>query len=230
MTTFVPSRPVAFISPHLDDAALSCGHTIAAHPGAHVITVFTAAPAVINANGPNEQKTGRAFAPDALQVRREEDAAAMEVLNAHAQWLGLHELEYAGANQDEQLITGALRSAIAAVGARSVIAPLGVHHPDHVAVSNACLMIATASALDWYLYLDMPYAQHYVEEKADRLQSIDAAVGLLSLEAVIPIGDVKRIAVEKYVSQLDGLRKQPRFEKSLSDPEHYWRLSDVVRD
>jgi LmbE family N-acetylglucosaminyl deacetylase len=224
MTAFRPRAPLAFISPHLDDVALSCGHAVSAVPGAHVLTVFTAAPPVTNAGGSNERKTGQAFAPHALRMRRDEDAVALKVLEAHPHWLGLHELEYSGPNQDQELIIGAVRSVITEIGAQSVVAPLGFHHPDHLAVSNACLELAKSSTLDWYLYLDMPYGQVYEEEKEGRLQALSATVDLVALDPLIPSGPAKRMAVELYASQLNGLRQYDLFDASLSDPEQYWRL------
>jgi hypothetical protein len=87
LNPFAPASPVCFISTHLDDVALSCSHFLAAHPGATVVTVFAGAPPESRVDGWNAKTTGEAYAPDALRVRRDEDALALAVVNASPYWL-----------------------------------------------------------------------------------------------------------------------------------------------
>ena len=82
-----------YLSPHLDDAALSCGGTIAASPDrALVITLCTAPPSETNFNAVAvEFHAEWGLAPDeVLHVRRAEDAEAMTILGVdyvYADWL-----------------------------------------------------------------------------------------------------------------------------------------------
>ena len=62
------------ISPHLDDAVISCGALLLADPGATVVTLFAASPAEYT-NPLNEHDTECGFQPgdDTMAVRRDED-------------------------------------------------------------------------------------------------------------------------------------------------------------
>ncbi len=89
----LPSGPTEhtdiFFSPHLDDAALSCGGTIALQRsrGAHVLVVsaFTGEP-------DPSRRLNEALVPFSdMPQRREEDLKAMERLQADHLWLGYEE-------------------------------------------------------------------------------------------------------------------------------------------
>ena len=71
------------ISPHLDDAVLSCGALLLAHPGATVATLFAASPPAYT-DPLNEHDTDCGFRPgdDTMAVRREEDVRAMRAVGA----------------------------------------------------------------------------------------------------------------------------------------------------
>ena len=226
MTVFSPREPVCFISAHLDDVVLSCGHFLAAHPGVEVITVFTAAPEITDPDGPNERTTKQSFAPAALDVRRREDKRALALLKAHSHWLGLWESEYAGEDQNRRAIVKAIEPVLADLGATSVVAPLGFHHSDHVAVGDACLEIARASDLDWYLYADMPAAQNHEQKMIDRLDSIAAKVNLDKLEPPSAIKGAKLPAFDQYASQIDDVRNEnpANFKKAMDAPEQFWQV------
>ena len=74
---------VVIVSPHLDDAVLSCARFMAVHPGVTVVTVF--------AGNPDEYPTPQrlwdvqsGFGPDddVMEARRAEDRAALALLDA----------------------------------------------------------------------------------------------------------------------------------------------------
>jgi LmbE family N-acetylglucosaminyl deacetylase len=78
-------RAILIVSPHLDDAVLSLGGTIArwCDEGARVVvaTVYTA--------GPPIEEVARSMRPFAdYEVRRREDTEALSVLGAEWRWLG----------------------------------------------------------------------------------------------------------------------------------------------
>lgn len=90
-----------YISPHLDDAALSCGGSIASHVAAGrrvlIVTLCTAAPppdAPSNAVAREFHAQWNLEAEDVMQVRLGEDRRAMEQLGADYFWAGLLDAIY----------------------------------------------------------------------------------------------------------------------------------------
>lgn len=73
------------ISPHLDDAALSCTMFLAANPGCRLTTVFAGGPASVRPLTPWD-RGARYFAEgaDVMGVRRGEDSNAAALVNATA--------------------------------------------------------------------------------------------------------------------------------------------------
>lgn len=222
---FVPTAPLCFISTHLDDVALSCGHFVAAHPGSVVVTVLAGAPDV--AAGPWDRlTTGRGSAREALALRREEDAEALAQLGATPVWLDLADGQYEPERpRDRSPIVHELSRVLDGMGAGAVVAPLGLYHPDHIAVADACRLLALERAEEFYLYLDMPYAQTFPATFADRLDHLGTgAQELTPFEAVDPA--TKRRAVTAYASQLRWVRAGlSGFEASMTDSERYWQVA-----
>ena len=87
-------RPVVIVSPHLDDAILSCAIPLSTYSGTFVVTVFAGAPRVSH-KGYNRRTTKRTYAPDAIAVRHEEDRAALAAVDAVPVWLDLLDADYA---------------------------------------------------------------------------------------------------------------------------------------
>ncbi|MDQ2728134.1 MAG: PIG-L family deacetylase [Actinomycetota bacterium] len=228
MKPFRPDPPSCFISTHLDDVALSCSHWLAANPAASVVTVFAGAPSIRRRDGWNFDTTGETVALKAIDRRRSEDAAAMAILGASPYWIELWDAQYvAGHRQDSAVVQARIRDVLDSIRPRSVIAPLGIHHPDHVAVADACAGLAQASELTWYCYLDMPYARSFPAQVQPRLAALSAGgtIDLVEREPFRPTTDIKDRAVRLYRSQLDLVRADhPGFEPSLTDPERFWAM------
>jgi LmbE family N-acetylglucosaminyl deacetylase len=226
---FTPVPPVCFISTHLDDVALSCAHWLGAHPGASVLTVLAGAPSVERRHGWNYVTTGEAFAPEAIRVRRSEDVAALATLAASPYWIDLWDSQYVGEErEDGDVMQASIRDLLEAIRPRSVVGPIGVHHPDHIAVADACLDLAGASDLSWYGYLDLPYARTFADEVGRRLAGLrarKATVDLVACEPFLPTADIKERAVGLYRSQDQQVRADhPGFERALTDPERFWAI------
>ncbi|MFN8050995.1 MAG: PIG-L family deacetylase [Acidimicrobiales bacterium] len=226
-TPWPPS--VCFVSAHLDDAVLSCGHAIAAHPSPDVLTVFTDAPPVERTDGWNHATTGQSFAPAAQGVRRVEDLAALTALGATAHWLGLFEAEYRHDADDDpdrlrSSIRDALRTAIDAHGFTALVAPVGLRHVDHVATSDACLSLAAEGAQRWWLALDQPYAATSPELVDERLAAIrDCGFELEEADMAAPMVDDKVSMFRRYASQFEAVREDHSgFDEAMSASERYW--------
>lgn len=97
-----PPRAV-FLAPHYDDAALSCGGTIAAlaDAGARptIVTVFGGEPggdALTDFARWQHERWGTAAGADTLATRRAEDRAAAAILGAQTRWLAHFDAIYRG--------------------------------------------------------------------------------------------------------------------------------------
>lgn len=224
MSDFVPTAPICFISTHLDDVALSCSHFVAAHPGVVVITVFAGAPDGA-AGAWDRFTTGRESAHEALSMRREEDSDALGRLGAVPVWLELLDGQYeADKDRDRRPIIDEVARALDALGPGAVVAPMGLFHPDHIAVADACLLLALERAEEFYLYLDMPYAQAFPARVAERLDRLALRVEELTpFEPVDPAA--KQRAVGAYGSQMRLVKGVAGFEASMTDSERYWRVA-----
>jgi LmbE family N-acetylglucosaminyl deacetylase len=218
---------VFFISTHLDDVVLSCSYFLLANPGSTVVTVLAGAPEKQH-EGYNSNTTGERYAPDAVQKRRKEDAAALSLFSAKPIWLSLFDNDYINKDPrtDDQLeIMDSISHAINQGSARSIVAPLGFVHSDHIAVSNACVKLAINSDLEWFFYMDMPYTQRYPDSLAARLSELQKLLGLEALEPLEANGEIKLKAFKLYGSQYEPTGGgKVGFESEMLTPEQYWRV------
>lgn len=209
------------VSPHLDDAVLGCADLVAAHPGAIVVTVIAGRP------GPHEvtdwdRRCGFGPNDDVIGARRDEDAAAVRMLGAVPMWLDFLDRQYMSdwSSPKPADVAAALRPLAAT--ADLVASPLGMLHPDHVAVAEACFNVARAMPdVRWVVYEDAIYrATHGATDEA----TARLAVAGLSLEPMeVRPTSLKREAVARYTSQVIGLGE---LLDDAKRPERYW---DLVR-
>src|SRR5690242_9207151 len=115
-----------FLSPHFDDAVYSCGGTLGVQVYAGVrplvITVFGGLPAPTLPLSPFAQEQHRRWGADPtkepgdmIERRRQEDAAALDYLQADYLWLDYTEAIYRGTpayyNNDRELMGGEVQPA-----------------------------------------------------------------------------------------------------------------------
>src|SRR5579863_3221040 len=88
-------RSYHVISPHLDDAALSCTLFLAANPGCRLTTVFAGGPSSVRPLTPWD-RAARYFAEgaDVTAIRRTEDTNAAALVNAEAVHLSFWDRQY----------------------------------------------------------------------------------------------------------------------------------------
>ncbi|MDR5780666.1 PIG-L family deacetylase [Caballeronia sp. LZ065] len=111
-----PPRRLLVISPHLDDAVFSCGALLAAGTDALVCTVFAGTPEMPMVTG-WDTACGFSDAHQAMEARRAEDIAALEILGARARHLSFLDSQYA---DDEAQKRQAIASCAGAGGGQSV--------------------------------------------------------------------------------------------------------------
>ncbi len=153
-----PGERVTVLSPHLDDAVLSLGATIAraVRRGASV-TVLTVLACDPESTAPTrgwDSRAGFATEGEAARARRLEDAAACAVLGAEPRWLAFGSVDYErhGADAD---VTAAVADAL--VDANVLLLPgAPLSHPDHAWLVGA-LAGTELGGRRLGLYAEQPY-------------------------------------------------------------------------
>ena len=207
------------ISPHLDDVALGCADLVAAYPRALVITVIAGRP------GPHEltewdARCGFRQGDDVMGARRLEDDAAIRHLGGRPLWLDFLDRQYAPewSSPDPGQIAEAVRPLLDDAGV--VASPLGLGHPDHVAVAAACYELARSlPALEWIVYEDAIYRATAGATEAATAKLRASGLHLEPLD--LAPAERKRDAIDCYASQLRGLGD---LVLDAYAPERYWSL------
>lgn len=196
------------VSPHLDDAILSLGASIAYATGqgrrVTVLTVFAGDPQSELPAGGWDGRGGFATEGDAVRTRRAEDDAACAVVGAVPARLSLSEVDYSGA-RDEEEVWGAVREAVS--GAQAVLLPgFPLTNPDHALLADVCLRRGLACARIG-LYAEQPY--RFWERRRFPRPVAPPPVGAMGAidRWTNPAGSVscirmKRRAILKYRSQV----------------------------
>lgn len=194
------------LSPHLDDAALSCAWLLQRHPGSSVVSVFAGTPqraALLSTRW--DRDCGFASADAAIAARRREDQRACRQLDADPIWLDFADRQY-GQIARRTLLKARLAPILETSGKAIVVVPLGLHHPDHIAVSDAALAVLRKLERPCIAYHEAPYRalQGVVERRIDELTA--AGFSLQSLSAMGGSTTWKIRVIETYASQWPRLQ------------------------
>src|ERR1700704_1378196 len=91
---------IAVVSPHFDDAALGAAHLLSSYPGTTVITVCGGPPESYPDEPTDWDTAGGFVAGDYIvAIRREEDRAAMALVDATPIWLDFVDWQYLGEDE-----------------------------------------------------------------------------------------------------------------------------------
>lgn len=157
---------------------------------------------------------------DVVSARRREDAAALSLLGATPLWLDFLDRQYAaGRSPDPAQVADALATALD--GAPVVASPLGLGHPDHLAVAAACRDLARRSpGTRWFVYEDAIYRATAggVDATLSRLRDD----GFMLRELEPPPATAKQAAIAAYATQVVGLGV---LLDDASRPERCWEIS-----
>jgi LmbE family N-acetylglucosaminyl deacetylase len=222
---------VLVISPHPDDAVLSCGQFLARHPGATVVAVFCGFP-VTYPDPPNRWAVLSGFdaGDDIVGLRRDEDRRALAVLGATP--MHLDGFAEADLQPDEPVATAeqvaeALDQVVGRLDPTLVIVPLGLANPEHVTVHDAALLVREQH-LDrgWIAYQDVAYHQ-IPGILAWRISRLFHS-GLWPTPVAMPVDPDdtrKREALAEYTSQVKALEADWSLSRRLDapTPEQFWR-------
>lgn len=244
-----------FLSPHFDDAVFSCGGTLGVqcHTGLRplVITIFggtpqntTLSPFALDVH----RKMG--FSQDieaAIQVRREEDAQALEYIGADYLWLNYPDAIYRGTpayyTQESVLIGGdvhpgdrwideELAEMLVALHNRLPdavwYAPLAIgRHVDHQIVCSAADRLTQLGA-KVNLYEDFPYITNQAGALVERLDEFGNLLepGLVEMSEMLHL---RQQAAAKYVSQIAAnFGDQVTMFKTIANYSHNIRPVETV--
>ncbi|HTW07513.1 MAG TPA: PIG-L family deacetylase [Acidimicrobiales bacterium] len=241
--------PLGIVSPHMDDAVLSCGELLAAAPASHVVTIFSGGPHRVR-RLPQWDELSAHFKPgdDVMGLRREEDKAAMESLGAQAHHLDFWDVQYRVGPRvfRPRRAHAALRSARLHLGAQFLLpriedrlvalvrstnvstwlVPLGLWHMDHRLANQAGLRVARkVPEKNWLIYEELPYARELPDEVSAALKRLVGEGWGVQVVDMGPGGgsERKRAAVHCYQSQLKPLGR--RTELAIDGPERFYRLA-----
>jgi LmbE family N-acetylglucosaminyl deacetylase len=220
---------VVVVSPHLDDAVLSCGEVIGRLDDCVVLTVFAGSPPSweIHRLWDNDL-CGFAEGTDVVAARIREDDAALSSLGLAAARLSLLDEQYRepGMEPSPEEVGQLVAARIEQLDAETVVVPVGLGHRDHRLTAAGCRHAAlTRSDLQWLGYLDLPYGY---EPEILGPGAVDEALGWLSPLIPTPIdlgqgggAEAKIAALDHYKSQMRGLGAR---RSAALKPERYWRL------
>ncbi|WP_459618577.1 PIG-L family deacetylase [Bordetella sp. 2513F-2] len=221
------AEPWVIISPHFDDAVLSCGALLSSHPGSTVLTVFSGVPHPGTPLPDWDRRCGFERADQAMLAREREDTLALALLGAKALRLGLLDQQYADPDGPDRL-PGMLAGALDLLQPQRVLTPLGLFHQDHARVSDAVATIGPLLECEWYAYEEALYrckpglVQRRLAEL--RRRGVRATPADLGQPETPP--PIKARAVAAYASQLRALGLAPG-EGDPARAERYWRLEWV---
>jgi LmbE family N-acetylglucosaminyl deacetylase len=146
---------VIVVSPHLDDAVLSCGQALAAQPGSTVVTVFAAVPDSDLPVTDFDVRSGFTSARDAVVGRRAEDERACSILAATPIHLDYFDRQYGHGNNPDE-IAESLLGVLAEFDGHDALIPFGLVHPDHQQIANLACTAARKVGLRTFFYEELP--------------------------------------------------------------------------
>jgi LmbE family N-acetylglucosaminyl deacetylase len=227
---------IVVVSPHFDDAAMGAGHLLASYPDTTVITVLGGRPPAYPEEPTEWDALGGFVAgDDVVAVRREEDVAAMAVLESGYRWLDFSDHQYL-APEDRPTpadVAPVLGTTIEELNPTSVFFPMGLANPDHVMVHDACLIVRESQPQRvWFCYEDHGY-KHLPGLLAWRVAKLLRAHPWPTPSIVphVPDEERKRRAIWCYTSQIPPLERDHALTARMQGrvPEQFWRLAPPPR-
>jgi hypothetical protein len=243
------SAPLLIVSPHLDDAVLSCSALLERTPPIDVLTVFAGEPDPPKV-GFWDQVCGFRDSAQSMPARRREDRQAFSKTPHRPALLDLVEAQYVDHDRspaEAATVGQAVLDWSARAGSGLVALPVGVGlhplrsrvrklrgvegpsiHPDHVFVRDAVLdiLVEGPSRIVPVLYEELPYLR---VARGDRpARTVSTARGLEAVVVELPVNrEEKAQRIANYASQVRHLTHGPPWldeAGGLPPIERYWIL------
>ena len=247
--SWIPSGPILLVSPHLDDAVLSCEALVGRLEPIHILTVFAGEPDPPR-RGWWDETCGFESSAVSIPARRLEDDAALAGMPHRRLYLELLELQYADrrTSEEETVLGRAIGDWLARFPSATVAVPAGagrrerqfarlltrfghtspewVQHPDHVFVRDAALTALAASNGVPLLCEELPYLVGMpadgVVERAARRHGCTAEPIVVEIDRERKATRIAAYATQiPHISPEHGRLDDPR---TLPPRERYWRL------
>lgn len=215
------------ISPHLDDAVLSCGNLLASRPGSTVLTVFAGAPHhAAEPVTPWDAACGFRNAHEAIGARRAEDRAALSLLGAQPLWLEFCDSQYGETPPVEEL-RDALKELLLGLGDEMVLYPMGLYHSDHLLVHDASrAALRSLPGARFLVYEDALYRgmKGVLQQRLAAFAAHGCRATPARLACDAGTAALKARAVQAYASQLRAFGAGGY--DDAAQPERFWTLDD----
>ncbi len=249
--TMPEPKPLLIVSPHPDDAVLSCWALLAQPEPVEVLDIFAGSPDPPR-QGAWDLRCGFRDSAESSRARREEELHALEGTAHRATFMELVNADYVDGPRppgDREAIVAAIRGWIERNGVGTVVLPAGAGwsmsrfrralgkrvwwrfigerpgppaHPDHLFARDAGLEAAASSGAEILLYEEVPYLWGAPADRA--VSELDPTAELVEL----PVDrDEKARRIAAYASQVEHISPP---QGRLDDPavlpatERYWRL------
>jgi LmbE family N-acetylglucosaminyl deacetylase len=212
------------LSPHLDDAVLSCWHLLARPTETTVVNVFAGIPEPDPGEHWWDALTGAADSAERMRARREEDRAALETTETRAVNLELLDVQYRRNGRASGLVDELMARVPEGM---PVYAPAALGgHVDHRLVRDAGLRLRAARRPVGF-YADLPHAVAYGWPSwvtgGEREPFLDAEaewrrqLAGSGLELGPGGADVRALGLRQWPAKLDAVR---RYRTQLRALEH----------
>jgi LmbE family N-acetylglucosaminyl deacetylase len=146
---------VVILSPHLDDAVLSCWHLLTQPGEVSVINVFAGVPADLSEPAWWDEYTGATDSGERVRERIQEDRRALALAGREPTNLSFLDEQYREHDQPLAPLLEQIEQLLPPEA--EIYAPAALaNHTDHVLVRTAALKLRTAGS-DVSLYADLPH-------------------------------------------------------------------------
>ncbi len=204
---FTYSMSNLIFCPHTDDAIFSLGDYLIGKNNITVAAAFAGIPT--DDYGRNKHTV----------LRKEHDEACSLIC---AKVINGDLLDDVYGKQDKATLVSWIKKVIddndtSQVQSLNIFIPLGIHHPDHIFLSNSLFEIMDMYNCTFFVYAELPYRILYPELFNERLNKFKSKYILDQID--IAFTGNKKDAVEKYQSQID----KPLMEKLIVE-ENLWMV------
>jgi len=197
--------------PHTDDAIFSLGDYIIDNPN----DVFTIASAF--AGIPKDEVGYKKHT-----ILRQEHDEACAMINAKV--INSDLLDDVYGKQNENDLIDWIKSII--VDFDNIYIPLGIHHPDHVLLSETLLNLIESLNKTYFIYAELPYKIAYPELYQSRLNKFKSIHNLQNIS--INFTKNKINAIKKYNSQITFFSNKTIIDEDLINnivvEEKLWKV------
>ena len=187
------------LSPHPDDAVLSCWHALATTGRVTVINVFAAIPDPAQPVAWWDRVTGATSSAERMRERLAEDRRALALAGRRAINLNFLDYQYRDRQQTLDQVVDELRHHLAP--GTAILAPAGIGgHPDHLHVRAAAMRLRDDHAVA--LYAELPHAIRHGWPRIAHSGSRPAPVGSAEMDWEQPLAQVNRALCAPTVHSL----------------------------